>query len=178
MIWHSPNGQHHNQIEYILKRKHYQSGVNIARTWSFPGADTESDHNLLMMTFHLRLKRISKPKHSRLKFDLKKLKHPNELETFQVLISGIFALLTTINNDADMYSMINTQWLKQQVRSLANITRRKILGNCRNSWTVQQKERSEREKIWTWRSWEIQGCKQQHQEVHEKGKRKLDRRTV
>ena len=33
--WHSPNGQHHNQIDYILVRKHFRSGVNIARTLVF-----------------------------------------------------------------------------------------------------------------------------------------------
>ena len=60
--WHSPNGQHHNQTDYILVRKRFRSGVNIVRTQSFSGADTGSDHDLLMMTFHLRLKRISKPK--------------------------------------------------------------------------------------------------------------------
>ena len=27
--WHTPNGQHHNQIDYILVRKHLQSGVNL-----------------------------------------------------------------------------------------------------------------------------------------------------
>ena len=75
--WHSPNGQHHNQIYYILVRKHFQSEVNTARTQSFPGADIGSDHDLLMMTFHLRLKRRSMPKHTRLKCDLKKLKCPN-----------------------------------------------------------------------------------------------------
>ena len=78
--WRSPNGQHHNQIDYILVRKRSRSGVNIARTRSFPGADNGSDHDLLIMTFHLRLKRISKPKHTRLKFDFEKLKDPNVLE--------------------------------------------------------------------------------------------------
>ena len=74
--WHSPNGQHHNQIADILVRKRFRSGVNIARTRSFPGADIGSDHDLLMMTFRLRLKKTSKPKHTRLKFDLEKLKDP------------------------------------------------------------------------------------------------------
>ena len=55
--WHSPNGQHHNHIDYILVRKRFRSGVNIARTQNFPGADIGSDHNLLMMTFRLRLKK-------------------------------------------------------------------------------------------------------------------------
>ena len=28
--WHSPNGQHHKQIDYILVRKRFRSGVNTA----------------------------------------------------------------------------------------------------------------------------------------------------
>ena len=80
--WYSPNGQHHSQIDYILVRKRSRSGVNIARTRSFPGADIGNDHDLVMMTFHFRLKRIRKPKHTRLKFDLEKPKDPNVLETF------------------------------------------------------------------------------------------------
>ena len=74
--WHSPNGQHHNQIDYIQVRKRFRSGVNIARTGSFPEADIGSDNDLLMMTFNLCLKRISEPKHTRLNFHLEKLKNP------------------------------------------------------------------------------------------------------
>ena len=55
--WQSPNGLHHSQIDYILVRKRFRSGVSIARTRSFPGADIGSDHDLLMMTFRLRLKK-------------------------------------------------------------------------------------------------------------------------
>ena len=67
---------------------------------SFPGADIGSDHDLLMMTFRLRLKKKKKkksekknhkPKHTRLKFDLEKLKDPSVLETFQAMIGGRFA---------------------------------------------------------------------------------------
>ena len=88
----------------ILVRKRFQSGVNIARTRSFPGAVIGSDHDLLMMTFRLRLKKKPrKPKHTRLKSDLEKLKDPNVLETFQAMIGRKFALLTIMNNEnADM----------------------------------------------------------------------------
>ena len=107
--WHSPNGQHHNQIDYILVRKHFRSGVNITREQSFPGADIGSDHDLLMITFRLRLKRISKPKHTRLKFDLEKLKDPYVLETFQAMIGRRFAPPTIMcNKDTDLDSMITT----------------------------------------------------------------------
>ena len=62
-----------------------------------------------MMTFHLRLKRIGKPKETRLKFDLEKLKDSNVLETFQAKIGGKFAPLTIMyNEDADMDSTITT----------------------------------------------------------------------
>ena len=64
-----------------------------------------------MMTFHLHLKKISKPKHPRLKFYLEKLKDPNVLETFQamILIGGKFASLTIMSNeDTDTDSMITT----------------------------------------------------------------------
>ena len=83
--------------------------MNIARTRSFPGADTGSDHDLLMMTFILLLRRISKPKHTRLKFDIEKLKDPNVMETFQAMIGGKFAPLTIMNSeDTDMNTMITT----------------------------------------------------------------------
>ena len=105
--WHSPNGQHHNQIDYILVRKRFRSGVNIARARSFPGADIGSDHDLLVMTFHLRLKRISKPLHTRLKFGLEKLKDPNVLEAFKTMRGGKSAPLTITNNeDTDLDSVI------------------------------------------------------------------------
>ena len=51
--WHSPDGRHHNQIDYILVSKRFKSSVNIARTRSFPGADVGSDHDQLLMTFKL-----------------------------------------------------------------------------------------------------------------------------
>ena len=54
-------------------------------------------------------KKISKPKHTRLKFDLHKPKDPNVLETFQAMIGGRFALLTIMSNeDTDIDSMITT----------------------------------------------------------------------
>ena len=47
--WHSPDGKHHNQINYILVKKHFRSGVNSRRTRTFPGADIGSDHDLVLI---------------------------------------------------------------------------------------------------------------------------------
>ena len=99
-LWLSPRlVQQHNQIDYILVRMRFRSGMNSARKRSFPGADIGSDHELLMMTFRLRLKRISEPKHTRLKFDLEKLEDPNVLQTFQAMIGGKFAPPTIMNSE-------------------------------------------------------------------------------
>ena len=61
------------------------------------------------MTFHLRLKRISEPKYTRLTFHLENLKDLDVLETFQAMIGGKFVPLTIMNNkDTDIDSMITT----------------------------------------------------------------------
>ena len=57
--WHSPNRQHHCQTDYSLVRKRFRSRVNVARIRRFSGANIGSDHDLLMMTFRLRLKKKS-----------------------------------------------------------------------------------------------------------------------
>ena len=133
--WHSPNGQHHNQVDYILVRKCFRSGVNSARTWSFSAAVIGSDHDLLM-TFHLRLKTISNPKHTRLKFNLEKLRDPNVLETFKAMIGGRFAPLTIMSNkDTDRDSMITTfnTAVTGTAREICGKHRQTTFGHCRNS---------------------------------------------
>ena len=75
--WHSPGGDYHNQIDYIVVKRRFQSSVNIARTRSFPGADTRSGHELVMMTFRLRLQRVKNQDNIRIRFSLETLKDPN-----------------------------------------------------------------------------------------------------
>ena len=61
------------------------------------------------MAFSLHLKKISKPKYTRLRFDLEKLKDPSVLETFQAMIGRKFAPLTIMSKeDTDIDSMITT----------------------------------------------------------------------
>ena len=107
--WHSPDREHHNQIDYILAKKQFQSGVNVHRTRSFPGADIGSDHDLVMMTFRVRLKKAKKPTQSRLRFDREKLRNPDVAGTFQATIGGKFASLINLrDDDIDIDSMITT----------------------------------------------------------------------
>ena len=116
----------------MLVRKIFRPGVNSARKRSFPGADVGSDHDLLKMTFRLRLNKISKSKHTRLKFDPEKLKDPNVLETFQAMIGGRFAPLSIMSNKyTDIDSTITT------FNTAVTETASEILGNYRQKEKIR-----------------------------------------
>ena len=107
--WHSPGGDYHNQIDNIMVKRRFQSSVNIAKTRSFPGTDTGSDHELVMMTFKLRLQRVKNQGSIRIRFSLEKLKDPNIVDIFQATIGGKFApLLALENQDIETDALINS----------------------------------------------------------------------
>ena len=56
--WTSPDGQHQNQIDYILCSQRWRSSIQSAKTR--PGADSGSDHELLIAKFRLKLKKARK----------------------------------------------------------------------------------------------------------------------
>ena len=56
--WTSPDGQHQNQIDYILCSPRWRSSIQSAKTR--PGADCGSDHELLTTKFRLKLKKVGK----------------------------------------------------------------------------------------------------------------------
>ena len=56
--WTSPDGQHRNQIDYILCSQRWRSSIQSTKTRL--GADCGSDHELLITKFRLKLKKIGK----------------------------------------------------------------------------------------------------------------------
>ena len=56
--WTSPDGQHRNQIDYIICSQRWRSSIQSAKTR--PGADCGSDHELLIAKFRLKLKKVGK----------------------------------------------------------------------------------------------------------------------
>ena len=53
--WTSPDGQHQNQIDYILCSQRWRRSIQSAKTR--PGADCSSDRELLIAKFRLKLKK-------------------------------------------------------------------------------------------------------------------------
>ena len=56
--WTSPDGQHRNQIDYILCSQRWRNSIQSAKTRL--GADCGSDHELLTAKFRLKLKKVGK----------------------------------------------------------------------------------------------------------------------
>ena len=54
--WKNPGDTTRYQIDYILVRHRYRNSVTDSR--SYPGADVDSDHNLVAAKFKIRLKKI------------------------------------------------------------------------------------------------------------------------
>ena len=134
-----------------------------------------------MITVHLRPKESACAKHTRLKFDLEKLKYPNVLETFQAVIGVKFSPLTIINNeDTDLDSMIT---MFNTAMTETKIVRRKnpwdsgeILDLCNRRRELRKKqfelERSEK-------YWEVNNnIKRCTKRTKKNNNKKLDRRTM
>ena len=68
--WTSPDGQHQNQIDYILCSQRWRSLIKSAKTrW---GADCGSDHELLIAKFRVKLKKVGKTTRS-FRYDLNQI---------------------------------------------------------------------------------------------------------
>ena len=75
--WTSPDGQHQNQIDYILCSQRWRSSIQSAKTR--PGADYGSDHELPIAKFRLKLKKVGKTTRP-FRYDLKQIPYHYTVE--------------------------------------------------------------------------------------------------
>ena len=73
----SPDGQHWNQIDYILCSQRWRSSIQSTKTR--PGADYSSDHELLIAIFRLKLKKVQKTTRS-FRYDLNQIPYNYTVE--------------------------------------------------------------------------------------------------
>ena len=57
--WKSPDGQHRNQIDYILCSQRWRSSIQKT-SQTRPGDDCGSDHELLITKFRVKLEKVGK----------------------------------------------------------------------------------------------------------------------
>ena len=136
-------------------KKRFRSGIKTARTTTFPGADVESDHDMVMKTFQTRLKNSRKPTQPRNRFDLEKLNDPTVMNAFQATIGGRFApLATLVDEDSDLESMVThfnkavtdtaAELLRKQRRKRKPWVTHEILDLCDQKRDPEEKERRAR----------------------------------
>jgi len=75
--WTTPDGQHWNQIDYILCSQRWRSSIQSAKTR--PGADCGSDHKLLIAKFRRKLKKVGKTTRP-FRYDLNKIPYDYTVE--------------------------------------------------------------------------------------------------
>ena len=83
--WTSPDGQHQNQIDYILCSQRCRSSIQSAKTR--PEADCGSDHELLTAKFRLKLRKVGKTTRP-FRYDLNQTPYDSTMEVrnrFKVL---------------------------------------------------------------------------------------------
>ena len=76
-IWTSANGQYQNQTEDVLCSRRWRSCIQSAKTR--PGADCDSDHQLLITKFRLKLKKVGKTTRSA-RYDLNQIPYEYAVE--------------------------------------------------------------------------------------------------
>ena len=75
--WTSPDGQHWNQIDYILCSQRWRSSIQSAKIRR--GADCGSDHELLIAKFRVKLKKVGKTT-SPFRYDLNQIPYDYPVE--------------------------------------------------------------------------------------------------
>ena len=80
--WTSPDGQHKNQIDYILCSQGWKSSTQSAKTRL--GTDCGSDHELVIAKFRLKLKKVGKTARP-FRYDLNQIKVRNRFKGLDLI---------------------------------------------------------------------------------------------
>ena len=75
--WTSPGGQHRDQIDYILCSQTWRSSIQSGKTRA--GADCGSDHELYIVKFRLKFKKVGKTTRP-FRYDLNQIPYDYSME--------------------------------------------------------------------------------------------------
>ena len=105
--WTSPDGQHQNQIDYILCSQRWRSSIQSARPR--PGADCGSDHKLLIAKFRLKLKKVGKTTRP-FRYDLNQITYDYTVEVRNIF-KGL-DLTECLMNYGRRFMILYRRWIK------------------------------------------------------------------
>ena len=97
VTWISPDGNIHNQIDYIIINQHWKKTIKNSR--SYHSADIGSDHSLVVAKFKIKLVKPKKSQNILRQYDVAKLKSDKALgDAFKIKIGGAFQPLLQLAN--------------------------------------------------------------------------------
>ena len=102
----SPNGKIHNQIDYILIKIRFRSGINVAKTRVYNKAAIGSDNDLVMMYFKQKLKYQRKLKSTRINYNMDRLKNKSTQVDYKEYIEDKLDEELTNNENENIKSTI------------------------------------------------------------------------
>ena len=103
--WKSPGDRYRNQIDYISINKRFRNSVAQVRT--YPGADCGSDHNPVVATMEVKLKKLKKRSVNKMR-DLGRLRRDEDVKRrYNIVVRNRFEALP-VENEGD------GQWSKLQ----------------------------------------------------------------
>ena len=110
--WTSPDGQHQNQMDYILCSQRWRSSIQSAKTRL--GADCGSDHELLIAKFKLKLKKVEKNTRP-FSYDLNQIPYDYTVEVRKSL-KGLHLIECLMNSEWRFMALYKRQESRQSPR--------------------------------------------------------------
>ena len=122
--WRSADGRHRNQIDYFLVPKRWRSSICKCR--SYPGADADTDHTLVVLKFGLRLQKLRKPTCAP-RWDY------SEPERFQLELRNRFERLSNLESEENEPGVSEADRMWTYVREAIKSTARATLRTCQKA---------------------------------------------
>jgi len=133
--WNSPGNLYRNQIDYLMISRRHKNSVKNCHT--YPGADVNSDHCLLVMKVKIKLKIPKKPSRE-IKADLNMLKNPDVNNAFNAIIQNRFNALE--HEDIEQREEIDRMWneLRDGVKNAIETVVPKAQRRKKNDWMTEE----------------------------------------
>lgn len=150
--WKSPGDVNRNQIDFIMITERFKNSIKQVKT--YPSADIGSDHNPVVATINIKLKKCDKNARRQPKIDYSALKKPDIKQKYAVAVQNKYdALLAeTVEqqqceaNDID----VNLVWhhIKNSIQQGADMLPKKRT-NTRKPWMTEEilERMAERKKL-------------------------------
>ena len=97
--WHSPNSLIHNQVDCIITPQRFKSSIIRSATITYPGADINSDHDLVMCNLHLKLRSNKRHRSTRIRCNIDRLKDSHISHLYANKLSEKLENIDTRNSD-------------------------------------------------------------------------------